>query len=311
MAGRGGGTTVDCPQCGTTYRLSGLRAAGDTTYECARCHAVFGSDAADDGWRDDPEEDAFRFDDEEPPARAAASARAGRRRKASVPALRMDEDGREDARDDEADDMVLEVDDEEPAAAPAPARRRRRRSADEEADDDEPRSPGVARFALRGLIFVTLTYAVLSVWASTHRNDVQRRLAGIPLIGTHLAESAVASDEVALRDVSGEYDYLKSGELAFVVRGTAVNLGKSPLRRVRVEGRVAGAGERRQVASCTDAPADVRRTSRQMLALMENVRETRPAVVPAGGSAACEVVFVDPPQPVTELSLTVVSVLAD
>jgi hypothetical protein len=169
----------------------------------------------------------------------------------------------------------------------------------------------VARFALRGLIAVTLAYAVLSVWASTHHPEFQRQLGRIPLIGTHLAESSVDPNEVALRDVRGEYDYLKSGELAFVVRGTAVNLGHGPLRRIRVEGRITGSAEQRQLASCTDAPADVRRTSRQMLMLMENVRETRPAIVPAGGSAACEVVFVDPPRPVTQLALAVVAVLAD
>jgi hypothetical protein len=209
--------------------------------------------------------------------------------------------------DDEEDEILVERAEEDVTPSP-PTRRRRRRA---QADEDAEESPGVARFALRALIAVTLSYAVLSVWASTHREQFQRQLGRIPLIGQHLAESSVNPNEVALRDVRGEYDYLKSGELAFVVRGTAVNLGRSPLRRVRVEGRVDGATELRQLASCTDAPADVRRTSRQMLLLMENVRETRPAVVPAGGSAACEVVFVDPPRPVTELSLAVVSVLAD
>jgi hypothetical protein len=306
MAGSGGGTTLDCPRCGTTYRLSGLRTERNATYECAKCHEVFGPGAEDDGWRDEPDErEAFRFDDEAPPRRAAPARSRATRVSAPAeapPALDLDDD-----EDDETDEILVERAHAHPPPA-APAKRRRRRAP---ADDVEEESPGVARFALRALIAVTLSYAVLSVWASTHREEFQRQLGRIPLIGQHLAESAVDPNEVALRDVRGEYDYLKSGELTFVVRGTAVNLGRNPLRRVRVEGRVGGGAEMRQLASCTDAPADVRRTSRQMLLLMENVRETRPTVVPAGGSTACEVVFVDPPRPVTELSLAVVSVLAD
>jgi hypothetical protein len=302
MAGSGGGTTLDCPRCGTTYRLSGSRAERDATYECAKCHEVFGPGTDDEDWRDDPEDGAFRFDDEAPPRRApVARTRSSRAQAATEERPRLDVD------DDEIEEMVVDVEDEEAAPPQPPARPRRRRAP----ADEEEESPGVARFALRGLIAVTLAYAVLSVWASTHRAEFQRQLTRIPLIGAHLAESTADPNEVALRDVRGEYDYLKSGELAFVVRGTAVNLGRSPLRRIRVEGRVSGSAEQRQLASCTDAPADVRRTSRQMLMLMENVRETRPAVVPAGGEAACEVVFVDPPRPVTQLSLAVVSVLAD
>ena len=304
MMGSGGGTTLDCPRCGTTYRLSGVRTERNATYECAKCHEVFGPGAEDDGWRDEPDErDAFRFDDEAPPRRAAPARSRATRVSAPAPAPPALE--LRDYEDDDTDEIVVERPDEDDAPPP-PAKRRRRRAVAEEVEDE---SPGVARFALRALIAVTLSYAVLSVWASTHQEQFQRQLGRIPLIGQHLAESAVDPNQVALRDVRGEYDYLKSGELTFVVRGTAVNLGRNPLRRIRVEGRVGGASEVRQLASCTDAPGDVRRTSRQMLLLMENVREARPAVLPAGGSAACEVVFVDPPRPVTELSLAVVSVL--
>jgi len=306
MAGAGGGTTLDCPRCGTTYRVAGAHAArDDATYECAKCHEVFGPGAAgDDDWRDEPEEEAFRFDDEAP---APPRATRGRTRRARALAD-AEERGPIDFDDEEED----ETDADEPpteAVPPAPTRRRRRRA--DANDDDEPESPGVARFALRGLIAVTLGYAVVSVWASTHLESFQRLLGHIPVVGSRLAEFPLDPGDVALRDVKGEYDYLKSGELAFVVRGTAVNLATEPLRRVRVEGRIGGAEEQRQLASCTDAPADVRKTSRQMLMLMDNIREARPAVVPAGASVACEVVFVDPPRPVRELSLEVVSVLAE
>jgi len=288
---------LDCPRCGTTYRLSSTHPAGDdATFECAKCHEVFGPVIVEDeAWRDEPDDEAFRFDDEAPPPQATH----GRARRARArPEV-------EEHRPLELDDDVEDDADEED---PRPARRRRRRAADA---DDERKSPGVARFALRGLIAVTLAYAVLSVWASTHHDEFQGLLGRIPVLGSRLAEFALDPSDVALRDVHGRYDYLKSGELAFLIRGTAVNLATEPLRRVRVEGRVSGAEERRHVASCTDAPADVRKASRQMLLLMENVRETRPTSIPAGGSTACEVVFVDPPRPITELSLEVVSVLAD
>lgn len=305
MAGAGGEATLDCPRCGTTYRLSSAhQPRDDATFECAKCHEVFGPGLAlDDTWRDEPEDEAFRFDDEAPPPPRATSARARRSRVRAEAEDRGAFDLDDDTED--AEDAEESGDDDQ---APPPTRRRRRRAA---ADGDERERPGVARFALRGLIAVTLTYAVLSVWASTHYDEFQRLLAEIPVVGSRLAEFAVDPGDVALRDVGGRYDYLKSGELAFVIRGTATNLSTEPLRRVRVEGRVGGAEEQRHVVSCTDAPADVRKMSRQMLLLMENVRETRPTSIPAGGSVACEVVFVDPPRPVSELSLEIVSVLAD
>ena len=300
MAGAGVGATLECPRCGTIYRLSGLPPPrDDATFECSKCHEVFGPGlAVDDAWRDEPDDEAFRFDDEAPPPRVPASRT---RRSRAQPDVEAPSPLERDVDEDDID----EDDDEE---APSPARRRRRRTA---ATEDARARPGVARFALRSLIVVTLSYAVLSVWASTHHEDFQRLLGGIPVVGSRLAELALAPGDVALRDVRGEYEYLKSGELAFVIRGTATNLATKPLRRVRVEGHIGGAEERRHVASCTDAPADVRKMSRQMLLLMENVRETRPTVVPAGGSIACEVVFVDPPSPIREMSLEVVSVLAD
>ena len=49
MAGSVGGTRLDCPRCGTTYRLSGQRTERNATYECAKCHEVFGPGAEDDG----------------------------------------------------------------------------------------------------------------------------------------------------------------------------------------------------------------------------------------------------------------------
>jgi hypothetical protein len=304
MAGAGGEATLNCPRCGTTYRLSTVQPPrDDATFECAKCHEVFGPGLAlDDAWRDEPEDETFRFDDEGPPPEPPVQhTRRRRARPEAETRARFElEEDEEDVDEEDVDD-VPEDDEVRP-----PARKRRRHAA----AADERRPPGVARFALRGLIAVTLAYAVLSIWASTHQDEFQHLLGSIPVVGAGLAEFPLDPGDVALRDVHGTYEYLKSGELAFVIQGTATNLATAPLRRVRVEGRIGGAEERRHVVSCTDAPADVRKMSRQVLLLMENVRETRPTVVPAGGSIICEVVFVDPPRPVRELSLEVVSVLA-
>jgi predicted Zn finger-like uncharacterized protein len=302
MAGAGGEATLECPRCGTTYRLSSAQPPrDDATFECAKCHEVFGPGLTlDDAWRDEPDDEAFRFDDEaRPPETPGRRTRRSQARPKSEERERFELDDDEEDVDDAPDDAA-EDDEGRP-----PARRRRRHAV-----EAERRPPGAARFALRGLIAITLAYAVLSIWASTHQSEFQRFLGSIPVVGPGLVEFPLDPGDVALRDVHGEYEYLKSGELAFVIQGTATNLATAPLRRVRVEGRIGGAEERRHVASCTDAPADVRKMSRQVLLLMENVRETRPTVVPAGGSIFCEVVFVDPPRPVRELSLEVVSVLA-
>lgn len=301
---------VDCPRCGTTYRVPEKRARrDDASYECARCGLVFGSTpgAEDDDWRDEPEEEALRFDDEAPPSPRSGHRRT-RRAKVEFEA-RNDEPTEVDDEDPPDED---DGDDEAPDANPAPVvspRRTKPRTA--RRDDEEVESPGVARFALRVLIAVTLIYAVVSVWASTHADRFQGLLGRIPLVGAHLAELPLDPGDVALRDVQGTYDHLQSGELVFVIRARAANLATRPLRRIRVEGRVSGGEEQRARASCTDTPAEVRKTSRQMLALMADVREARPTPVPAGGSIACEVVFVTPPRPLSELSLEVVSVVAD
>jgi len=287
---------VECPRCGTAYRVPDKRARrDDASYECARCGHVFGSTPdVDDEWRDEPAEDAFRFDDEAPPER-------GRRRPRPVePAVAVDVT---EADDEDEDDEI----EPEPDEAP-PARRRRRAAAEE---DDESAPGGVARFALRGLIAVTLAYAVLSVWASTHPDHFERILGHIPIIGPRLAELPLDPSDVVLRDVRGDYDHLQSGELVFVIRATATNRAARALRRIRVAGKVTGDEERWVRASCGDPPADVRKTSRQMLTLMLDMRETRPTPVPPGASTTCEAIFVDPPRALTDLSLEVVSVVAD
>jgi predicted Zn finger-like uncharacterized protein len=281
--------TLDCPRCGTSYRVPESRTGrSDVPYECAKCHAVFRREAPppdtdhDDEWRDEPEADeAFRFDDERGPTMEAAD----------------DAGGDPDADEDENDAP--------PRARPKATRRRGRVA------DDEESPPGVARFALRSLIAVTLGYAVASIWASTHPEVFQQTLARLPVLGALLAEMPLDPGDVTLQDVRGEFAYLKSGELAFVVRGKAVNHSATALRRIQVEGRIDGTEMRRARASCSDAPADLQKTSRQMLMLMDDVRETRPGSVDPGEGIACEVVFVDPPRPLRELSLEVVSVLAN
>ena len=296
---------VECPRCGTAYRVPDDRARGAVaSYECARCGHVFGSAADDDAaanddWRDEPDEDEFRFDDDAPPERRSRrTKRTERVEPAPVAAP--------DVLDDEEEEIEIEIE-REPDEAPPPRRRRRARAE----DDDEPASSGVARFALRGLILVTLAYAVLSVWASTHPDHFEGLLGRIPLIGPRLAELPLDPGDVVLRDVRGAYDHLQSGELVFVIRATAANRATRALRRIRVAGSVSGDEERWGRASCGDPPADVRKTSRQMLTLMLDMRETRPTPVPPGGSTTCEVVFVDPPRALKDLSLEVVSVVAD
>ena len=289
---------------------------GASSYECARCRFVFGPDteaSEDDDWRDDPEESAFELADDPPPI-------ASRRRRAAspspppemdepppeAPALRREFDVDDAEEEDEEDDRPPA---RHPRAAATPSPRRRRPR--EEEEDEEEEATGVARFALRALIGVTLLYAVASVWASTHPDRFQGALAHVPVIGARLAETPIDPGDVALREVRGQYEYAKSGELAFVIRATAVNLASVPLRRVRVEGSILGASDRHGLATCSDAPADVRNLPRHMLELMQDVRETRPITVAVGASTQCQVVFFDPPRPLRELSLEVVAVSGD
>jgi hypothetical protein len=293
-------TTVECPQCGTTYTVPARhRGRRRPTFECAKCHHVFGPDApvADEpDWDDD---ETWVMDDDE----AAAS-----------PDLDEDYDlGEEPASRDEHDDADEEEDqddeeeeEEEPARA-TPTRRRRRRAG---AAGQRRRARATpARVALRSLIFITLVYAVRAVYMSTHSAAARARLAHVPIVGSQLAEKRIGDRQIQLRNVRGTFAHPRAagdGPPVFVVSATAVNRAAVPAAMIEVQATLVGRTPTSRIFRCSGAPVDVTRFSRGELKLVSEFPGDRPKPVAPGESIRCQTVFLAPPAEIREVAVEVV-----
>ena len=212
--------------------------------------------------------------------------------------------------DEEADDdperfaFEEERDDEPEAPAPPPARPAR------PPREPAPRAMSAARFAMRSMLFVTLGYAVVSVYLYTHPDATRRLLRGVPIIGDRLAETRLQPSTVRLTNLRGEYERVQGDRLVFVIAGTAVNDSPVPVRGVQIEGRIAGAQEQRQVVFCGAAPRDVHALSLREIALLQTLEPPKDWTLPPGEQSNFLVVFPSPPTDLREFAAEVVAVQA-
>ena len=167
-----------------------------------------------------------------------------------------------------------------------------------------------ARFALRTLLFVTFSYAVLSVYLYTHPEGVRTAFGGVPLIGARLTEARLRPTAVQLADVKGRYQRVQGDRLVFAISGTAVNNSAVPVRSIQIEGRIAGAQEQRQVVFCGAAPRDVQDLSLREIALLQTLEPPRDWSLAPGEQADFLVVFASPPTDLHEFGAEVVAVQA-
>jgi hypothetical protein len=191
-------------------------------------------------------------------------------------------------------------------------------TADEDGDEEEvavperrPARPPVAptaRFALRTMLFVTLAYAVVSVYLYTHPQAVGDALRGVPIIGGRLAEAHLEPAAIQLTNVHGLYQRVQGDRLVFVIAGTAINDSGVPVRSVQVEGRIAGTQEQRQVVFCGAAPRDVQDLSLREIALLQTLEPPKEWSLGPGEQASFLVVFPSPPTDLREFTAEVVAV---
>ena len=172
------------------------------------------------------------------------------------------------------------------------------------------RGTGVARFAVRALVAVTLGYAVLSIYLYTHPEAIRRTFGGVPVLGPSLVETRVNPASIQLADVHGEYQRVKADQLVFVISATAMNNAQIPVRGIQVEGRVQGEKEERQVVFCGAARRDVRDLSSREIALLQTLEPPRDWVLAPGEQASCQVVFTDPAADLRAFVVEVVAVQA-
>jgi predicted Zn finger-like uncharacterized protein len=209
----------------------------------------------------------------------------------------------EDAPDDEPS-FAFDDDDEDDAAPgvtvperpdPVPAR---------------TRMTGLARFAIRSLVLVTLLYAVLSVYLYTHPEVLRRALRGVPLVGARLSETRLQPATIQLTNVRGEYERVQGDRLVFVISGTAMNDSPVPVRSIQVEGRIVGAREVRQVVFCGAAPREVHDLSLREIALLQTLEPPKDWTLAPGEQTSFLVVFPGPPTDLREFAAEVVAVQA-
>lgn len=269
--------TIECPRCGTLYRRPRAAPGAGSTYRCARCRHVFDVPA------DEP------------------AAVAGRQGVDIVPDPDADV-GLDDIADDEP--RFTFTDDDEPTA-------------DAEAEP-EPRGSkrggagmsGTARFAVRSLVFVTLGYAVVSVYLYTHVDVARDFLRAVPIIGDRLVETRIHPTAVRLSQLRGTYERVQGDRLVFVISGTAVNASPVPVRGVQIEGRIVGGQEQRQVVYCGAAPRDVQDLSLREIALLQTLEPPKEWSLAPGEQAGFLVVFPGPPTDLREFGAEVVAVQA-
>ena len=261
--------TIECPRCGTLYRRPARSSlGGGTTYRCARCRHVFDPSGREPAIVANPDQAA---DDD---------------------TLFAFDDGEDDEPADVAPRTRIE-----PAAGAS-------RSRAEEA----PRMSTPARFAVRCMLFVTLAYAVLSVYLYTHPERIRDALLAVPLIGTRLAETHLDPGAVQLTNLKGEYERVQGDRLVFVISGTAFNRSSVPVRGVQIEGRILGSQEQRQVVFCGAAPRDVQDLSLREIALLQTLEPPKEWSLAAGEQASFLVVFPGPPADLREFGAEVVAV---
>lgn len=292
---------IECPHCGTRFRLEAKLSGSRSMLKCARCRRVFpapGQAAVtrrprrstaddnmsfsfddDDEWRapeltsDDVPEDAFLLNAPPEPEPEPAPAPRPRRPRPSRPvpeqeSLRFDDGDEEDA-------DALEgpaVDDVEDLFADPSITRA---AEPVEAAAVEQRGGISVRSVFWFLAVVVCGYGALT-WSLLDDPDWATRLTrGIPVIGGSLRDVA-ASDDIALVDVRGRYERTKDGKLVFVVTGKAVNQSADTLRSVQIIASLQDAGERqldRQVTACGNAlEAKIRELSVHQVGILRSIK---------------------------------------
>ena len=191
------------------------------------------------------------------------------------------------------------------------------RDAEVEADDEPedgdgqdaaPRPRSAARFALRAVVAVTLTFVLLSIYVFMHRGRVAELLAQVPVVGTDLAAVRLNPAHVQLTDVRGEYARVQGDTLVFVITGRAINNAPVPVGAIAIQGSIAGTHEQRRLVYAGAAPRHVNDLSQREIDLLQTLQPPDHWRLLPGEEGDFLVAFVDPPLPLREFSVEVASV---
>jgi hypothetical protein len=231
-----------------------------------------------------------------------------------APELHAEDDAPADDRDDELEAADEEPDEEETPDdeeapvedAPRLVARGARRPAP--APEPQPSRTATARFALRSLALVSLTYAAVSGYFLAAPEAARDLLRQVPLIGATLVETHVNPTSVQLVDVEGHYERVKGDRLVFAITGAAVNTSGAAVRGIQIQGRIVGSREERQVVFCGAAPRDLKELSLREIALLQTLDPPADWTLRPTEQARFMIVFSDPPTDLKEFAAEVVAV---
>lgn len=319
---------IECPHCGTRFRLEAKLSDSRSMLKCARCRRVFpapGQAASprrprrtpvddnmsfsfddDDEWRapeltsDDVPEDAFLLNaPAEPGEGARAAAPRPRRPRPARPvpeqeSLRFDE-GDDDQEEDESRASQPAVDDVEDLFVDPVFAAQKTAAAPAEVE----RRGGIGvRAVFVFLAVVVCGYGALT-WSLLDDPDWASRLTrGIPVIGASLRDVS-PGDDIALVDVRGNYERTKDGRVVFVITGKAVNQSADTLRSVQIVASLQDGGERpldRQVTACGNAlEAKIREFSVHQVGILRSIKPPPDLGLQPGGNCPFVSIFTEVP----------------
>ncbi len=189
----------------------------------------------------------------------------------------------------------------------------------ETAANRPPYAPEAGRIHSTGYILaifvlVILAFGAGSVLICNAPMASAEFLNSLPGLGNRFAPPIVPARLVAIKNVEIAYRTIKGGK-ALVVTGRAMNVGNAPLHSVQLAATLQD-GTRRPLAGATVfcgnnlAPAMIREMTPRELQFFQQLDPPKRFVLKPLAATPFVIVFVNPPAPVREVSLTVAKAVA-
>jgi len=186
---------------------------------------------------------------------------------------------------------------------------------DFDADDLEEDSVTPGGVSVRPmLIFLTLVVVAYGALSWTLRSDpelAESLLRKLPLISS-LTEDRLLNRKIVLNDVTGGYQRIKDGGTVFVITGRALNNAPTTVHNVQIVGRLFD-GESREVEEKSIFCGNVistkilRSLTQREVSILQDLKPPKRFGIAPGDEASFVIVFMRPPNGVTEFSSQVIA----
>ena len=199
---------------------------------------------------------------------------------------------------------------------PPPRRARRNDFLSEELAELTARTPAHSSGWFLGLFMViAVLFGVVSLAIHIESGPVARILSQIPQVGANFERPMVPAMLVALHDVRADYQQIKGGQTALLISGTAENVGATPLHAVLLAVDLLDAGGKQlasNAAFCGNGltAAMVGEMTPREIEFLQRLDPQKNFAVDPSKTAPFLLVFIDPPQKITNLRIEVAKAVA-